>query len=229
MSDLVLGEDVIVEKLIDGVYYEMGCATNCSFRFKNELIYKTSINSGGFREKVVRISDVSGSVTGLIKTGQADNKLSIIGFLPPAVSREEGTYKFTFTDEDGGEKTITMVALIETIEMRGPVEGFADFDLNLEGTSSVDFDEVGPPSVSDLTVDSDTWTISGGQNYIEDVALENKTPILVTLEGLQHDKVSITPVNREYKYTASIGGKGRVEFDVNIVMDGQKVFVVWID
>lgn len=228
MSDIVHGEDVIVEKLIDGVYYEIGCGTNCSFRFKNEIIYKTTINSGGFREKRVRISDVSGSVTGLIKTGQADNVLSILGFLPPAVSREEGTYKFTFTDQDGVDKTITMTAVIDTIDLRGPVESFADFDLNIEGTGAIDFDEVGPPSASDIALDSDTWTIGGGNNYIEDARLENVTPILVTHEGTQFDKTLGSPGNREYKYTASIGGKGRIEVDANIVMDGQKIFVVWI-
>lgn len=228
MSDIVLGRDVVIMELIGSTYYEIGCATNCAFRFKNEIIYKTTISSGGFREKRVRLSDISGSVNGLVKTGNADNVQSVFRYLDLGITRVERAYKFLFTDEDGGEKTITMNAVIESIETRGPVDGFAEFDINLEGTGGLEMDEVAPPTESTSNVDSDTWTISGGLNYIEDVRLENVDIIEVTLEGVQHDKTTGTPVGREYKYTASIGGKGRIEFDSNIVINGQKVFAIWL-
>ena len=228
MSDLVLGRDVIVYQLISSVYYPIGCATECSFRYKNEIIYKTSINSGGVREKTVRISDCNGSISGLTKTTNLDNVVSIFWYLSQGVNRAVGTFKFEFTDQSSTTRTIIMDALVESIELRGSAEpGFSEFDLNIEGTSPVEVDEVeAPASASQVT--SETYTIGGGNYYIEHEDLEGVTTLEVDHEGIQFDKTTGTPGNRQFKYTSSIGGKGRIEFDPAICIDGQKVFVIWL-
>lgn len=228
MSDIVHGEDIVVMQKIDEVFYEIGCATNCQFEFTNEIIAKTSRNSAGFREKKVRISDCKGSVSGLIKSSNANDVLSIFWFLGQGMTRVEATYKFLFTDEDGNDRSITMNAVIESIPLRGPVESFGEFDLNIEGTGGYELDSLDPPGSSSDNVDSDSWEISGGLTYIEDVRLENVTIIEVDLEGRQFEKVTGSPVGRQFKYTASIGGKGRIEFENGLPIDGNEVFVIWL-
>ena len=230
MSDLVLGEDVIVYQLISGTYYPIGCATECSFRYKNELIYKTSVNSPGVREKVVRISDCNGSVSGLVKTTNVDSVVSIFWYLSQGVNRAVGTFKFEFTNQSGALRTIIMDAVVESIELRGSADpGFSEFDLNFEGTSPIEMDIVSPPAIeSGSQINSETYTISGGNYYIEHADLLNVTIIEVDHEGIQFNETAGTPGNREFKYTPSIGGKGRIEFDPAICINGQKAFVIWL-
>lgn len=230
MSDLVLGSNVVVEQLIDEVYYPIGCATECSFRYKNELIFKTSINSAGVREKVVRISDCNGSVSGLTKTTNVDSVVSIFWYLSNGVNRAVGTFRYTFTDQEGNDRQIVMDAIVEAIEIRGSADpGFSEFDLDFEGTGGPGTDTISPPvPESGSQIDSRTFEISGGNNYIEHADLENVTIIETDHEGIQFDKTSGSPTGRQFKYTASIGGKGRIEFEAAICINGQKVFVIWL-
>lgn len=227
MSDLVLGKDVIVYQLISEVYYPIGCATECSFRYKNEIIYKTSVNSPGVREKAVRISDCNGTISGLVKTTNVDSVVSIFWYLSQGVNRAVGTFKFVFTDQSGTERTIVMDALVESIELRGSADpGFSEFDLNIEGTSPVETDAVSPPEdESGSQIDSDTFTISGGNNYIQDASLVGVTIIEVDHEGTQFDQTAGSPSGRQFKYTSA---SGRIEFEAAICVDGQKVFVIWL-
>lgn len=226
MSDLVFGKDVVVYQLISSVYYPIGCATDCAFRYKNEIIYKTSVNSPGVREKAVRISDCNGSVNGLVKTTNVDSVVSIFWYLSQGVNRAVGTFKFEFTDQLSTVRTIVMDAVVESIELRGSADpGFAEFDLNFEGTSPIEVDVVSPPSESGSQIDSNTFTISGGNNYIQDASLVGVTIIEVDHEGTQFDETSGSPTGRQFKYTSALG---RIEFEAAICDNGQKVFVIWL-
>lgn len=218
MSDIVHGKDVVVLQLINSDWFEIGCATDCSFSFVNEIINKTSINSAGFREKKVRISDVKGSVSGIIKTSNNNDVLSIFWFLSQGVNRIEGTFKFLFTDEDGGDKSLTMTAIVQAIDLRGPVDSHAEFDLNLEGTGGYEIDSLDAPGTSTDNVDSDSFTISGG--LIQDNRLIGATIIGVWREGTELTSMSLT-----YSHNTVTG---QITPDASTTIDGQKLFVIWL-
>lgn len=218
MSDIVHGEDVSVLQLIDGNWLEIGCATDCTFEFINELINKTSRNSPGFREKKVRISDIRGSVNGVIKTTNDGDVLSIFWFLSQGVNRIEGTFKFLFTDEDGNDTELTLTAIVESIQLRGPVEGHAEFDLNLEGTGGHEMDSLDVPGSSADNVDSDTFTIAGG--LIQDNRLIGATIIGVWREGTELTSMGVTYVHNSVT--------GEITPDAATTIDGQKLFVIWL-
>lgn len=218
MSDIVHGRDIVVLQLIDDNWFEIGCATDCSFRFINEIIFKTSRNSAGAREKKVRISDCNGTVNGLIKTSNDNDVLSIFWFLSQGINRIEGTFKFLFTDEDGGDRSITMRAIVESIELRGPVDAFGGFDLNLEGTGGYEMDSLDVPGSSTDNVDSDTFTIAGG--LIQDNRLIGATIIGVWREGTDLSSMGIS-----YSHNSVTG---EITPDAATTIDGQKLFVIWL-
>jgi hypothetical protein len=226
MSDVVKAEGVVLYQLISNDYFPIGCAEEVIFRYKNEIVYKTSINSAGVREKIVRISDCSGSVNGLIKTTNVDSVVSIFWYLSQGVNRATGTFKFEYTDEAGDIRTIIMDAVVESVELRGSASDFGEFDLNFEGTGGFEMDIVSPPTEQSASqTDSATYTISGGNNYIEHVDLVGVTILEVCHEGIQFDKTVGSPTGRQFKYTSA---SGRIEFEAAICIDGQKVFVIWL-
>lgn len=228
MSDLIFGSGVVLRQMISGTYYEIGCAETIEFEFENEIIFKTDVNAGAFRKKRKRISDCRGRISGITKSGNSDNVLSVFYELEDGVAGTVSTYQFLFTDQSGTQRAVTMDAVVSRVRIGGNATDFSDFDVEIEGTGGFQMDEIDVPGGSASQVDSDTWTISGGLNYIEDTRLLNATIIEVCLEGTEYEETSGTPSGREYKFTANVAGKGRVEFDTNVVINGQKVFVIWV-
>lgn len=228
--DFVQGKNVVLfQKIGTTTYQPIGCAESVSFEFENEIIGKTDVNAGGFRKKRVRMSDCRASLSGVVKISNEHSILSVFYVLQNGISRSEIEYKIVFTAENKSDYTVTFSAVVSRISTTSSTTDMSSFDIELEGTGGIEQDPVSSPSDSAGEVTSDTWTITGGVQYIEDVRLLNKDIIEVCLEGTQHEQATGTPVYREFKYTPSIGGKGRIEFDPNLGnMDGNKVFVIWL-
>lgn len=229
MPNIVLGKNVNVEALVNGVYVVIGCAVSCSFEFDNELIGKTDVNAGLSRKKRVRISDNRGSVQGLTTLENSATRLTVFYFLQEAIVRAEQTMRFVFTDEGGGTKYITGVFLVKTVGITADVSAFSEFDLQLEGTGGVTIGTVDPPP--DLfcpELFSDTWETTPGETEISGPGLEGRSyegdEILVVFrEGLEHEYTAGVPGNREYSYDGV-----NISFDpTNPFNPDERVNVVW--
>lgn len=234
MSDVVHGRNVVGLFKIDTTWYNIFCATGCTFSFTNELIEKTDANAGVFRKYRVRRSDIAASFSGVTKTGQADGVISPFYFLTEAVRRNEGQYRVMFTDENGTEKIIGITGLIESLDMSGEVSSFSTSDMSIKGTGGFEIDPVDPPGpqVCDEFY-SDWWTTTPGATSISGLSsvlglsFAGLDVIEVDREGLQHDIIETgTPGNREAKYT----GGSTIDFDpTNPFNSGERVFVIWLD
>ena len=229
MSNIVTGDNVNVEALIEGDYVVIGCATSCSFTFQNELIGKTDVNAGLFRKKRVRISDCAGTV---MTTTTESNRVSITRFLQEAIRRSENDLRFSYQDTSGNYIRIVGKFLVETIGLAAAVADFCDFDLNLQGTGGIEITGLGSDALSCPEVFSDWWETTpggtsisgsgeGGRNFDGHNVLE------VDREGLQYDIVDTgTPGNREAKYT----GGATISFDpTNVFNSGERIFVMWTE
>lgn len=230
--DVVSGNNVVVYRVIDGVEYEIGCADSCSFSLVNEIIGKTTVGGSGFRAKRVRMSDWSGTVSGVVKTSNENDVLGPFYFLQEGVRRTEGDYVFKFVDDDGNIKRIECTAIIEEIPLSATIGDYATWDLNLTGTGGFEVSVLSSPTVESADqVDSDWWSTTPGQTYINGSSynaksLVGKEVLEVWREGQQYDLVTGTPSGRQCKFTS---GTGRVDFDTALPFNsGETVFVIWV-
>lgn len=234
MSNIVFGKDMILFAYVDAAYTPIGCATNCSFEFENELIGKTDINAGLFRKKRVRISDCSAEVQGLTTLENDGSTITVMYFLQEGVRRTEQALKFVFTDEEGNQIQITGNFLVQSVSLTGDVSAFGEMDINFEGTGgftiSATDDSAGDPGIPG-DVMWDWWeavegeiSISGPGHYGRSFAGQDIEDIIeVDREGTQYDLVSGTPGEREVQYDGTeLTFKSDNPFNA-----GTRVFVIW--
>lgn len=233
MNNEIFGTGVSVQAKVNDDYITIGCAISCNWEFENEIIGKTNVNSGLFRKKRVRISDMRGAVHGVTTSGNTPTKLSIFHFLQEAVRRSDVDMRFLFEDVSGVIKTISGLFLVQAINLTGDISSFSEFDLNLEGNGDMTVtDTADPGEVICDEIKSDWWTTTPGETGIAGVgnaglSFAGHEVIEVDREGTQHDIVSTgTPGNRQAKYT----GGASITFDpANPFNIDEKVFVIWVE
>lgn len=226
MSDIVFGNNAVLQVNISGTYFSIGCAVSCSFEFENELIGKTDVNAGLFRKKRVRMSDSRMSVQG-VTTLVDDTTYSPMYFLQEGIRRTEQDLRMLFTDEAGIIKQIQGSFLVKTIQTTGKADDFSEFDIEFEGTGSIslaDPDESGEEIPGDIQWDwwemaEGDLSVSGpghfGRNFVGESILE------VDREGTQYDAVASGPDSRQYVYNGTT-----VAF-LNPANPGERVYVLW--
>lgn len=230
-SKVIHGRDVNV-LVYNGTWIYLGCATNSTFRFINEIIGKTNATSGLSRKKRVRISDSNASVSGL-STTEGGDKVGGFYFLQEAIRRTEQQLKFLFIDEAGTDTTIEMTGLVETIEMNSDTSNFSEFDIQFQGTGEITLGTLEPPESGSecQNVFSDWWETTEGATSISGASangiattLAGKTIIEVDREGLVLNSVSVIPANNQFRYT----GTDEIEIDpANPFNAGETMFVIW--
>lgn len=234
MSTEVFGTGVSVRAKVDGDYITIGCADSVGFNFVNEIIGKTDVNAGLFRKKRVRISDCSGSVSGIILTQNSPIILSIVHFLQEAIRRSEIDLQFLFEDSLGNVINIQGLFLVETTDLSSEISAFAEFDLNLQGTGGITITDIAPPG--DIVCDeiqSDWWSTTPGASSISGLGNDGRsfaghTLIEVAREGYSGMEIisSGVPGNAEAKYT----GGSSISFDTtNPFNPGETIFVIWVE
>jgi hypothetical protein len=229
MPDVVFGRNVSVEALINGDYIVIGCAVSSSFQFENELIGKTDINAGLNRKKRVRLSDVSGSVNGIVTLENTATRLTVFYFLQEAVRRAEQMMRFVFVDESGLTKYVSGLFLIQSTSITSDTSGFSEFDLSLEGTGPITISEVNPiPDPFCPELFSDTWETTPAATSISGpgiggLSFEGQDILIVYREGTQFDFTAGSPGNREFAYNGI-----DISFDANNPFNvGERISVVW--
>lgn len=207
MSSIVLGSNMILELGPD--YTPIGCATNCSFSYSNELIGKTDRNAGLFRKYRVRLGDCTANIQGLT-TLVNDETISSFYFLQEAIRRTEQPLRFRFEDESGNLQSIEGNFLVQTISMNSDVSGFAEFDISFQGT--------GGASLLPVVVDSPAEGVCEVQETLYLTLAESATSVtsalligadreilFVTRSGTSYNETTGTPGNLEFKFNNVTG------------------------
>jgi predicted secreted protein len=228
---IVTGKNVAVQDYIESVsdYVTIGCATNMSYEFGNEIIAKTDANAGLFRKKRVRMSDFRGSVQGIMNNESTPTRLSCWHFLQEAIRRSERQMRFIFTDDAGNDKIIEGRFLVAALSYAADVAAFTDFDLQLEGTGDITIDPI--PDPGELICEEwerDSWILAEGEtavsgNGIDGRSFAGKEILLVFREGTEFDVSETAPANREYGYDGT-----EIIFETAGFPGGEKITVVWI-
>lgn len=230
-SKVIHGRDVNVLVDVSGLWTYIGCATDSTFEFDNEIIGKTDVNAGLFRKKRVRISDSRASVSG-VSTTEGGDKVGQFYFLQEGVRRTEQSLKFLFIDEAGVDTTIEMTALVRSISINSDTSNFSEFDIGFEGTGNITISTLEPPESGSLcpNVLSDWWETTEGETSISGASfhgtattLAGKTIIEVDREGMVLNPVSGVPGNGQYRYTGTT-----IEVSPsNPFNPGETMFVIW--
>jgi hypothetical protein len=240
MSDIVKGRNVLVQKEVDSVYYTIGCGIESTFNFNNTIIGKTirNANSGPFVKRRIRMSDCSGTVSGVTKTSSI-TKLSVFHFLEDGVRRAEGNYRIIFTDENSDVVVLDIVAIVESIKIGSNVSANSLFDLNFLSTGGFSMSTLVPPSVpgSEVWLE-DHWIVVTGDYWIAAATTSvkhaytlsgigtTKFLLQVNRSGVQYDIIpSGTPGNRQCIWNTSTL---RLEFDsTNVFNAGETVQIIF--
>lgn len=230
MSDVVFGKDFIVQSALPESlgYTTIGCAVSGTFAFENELIGKTDRNAPLFRKRRARISDCRASINGLITLANDAQKMSVMYFLEEGVRRTEVPLRFFLTDEGGATLYITGNFLIQSIELRGDVSGFGEYDMQLLGTGGVNIDEASSVIGGSSEDFSDWWVTTAGADNIAGageggLSFAGDEILAVAREGVIYHYTSGTPGNMQYSYDGTI-----ISFNPAMPFnDGERVFVMW--
>lgn len=230
----VAAKDVSVLVYVESVsdFLVVGCATNITFHYANELIGKTDANAGLFRKKRVRISDFSASVQGLTTLyNQSDTVSGAFYFLQEAIRRTEQEIKFLFADSSGVTRTITGDFLVESQQLTGGADGdFSEFDLELQGTGDLNLSTVeSPPEAQCFEAFSDSWDLTPGASTFSGTGIEGRS--FAGQEVIAVVREAAPPL----RYTAGTPGDGEYSYDGTTIttwtgnpyMSGEKTFVIW--
>lgn len=229
MSNVIFGPDAFMEWYDGTEFKSVGCAVSAEFTVTNELIGKTSANAGLFRQKRVRISDMSASINGLM-TLTSNGTISPLVFLQEAVRRTEQIFRFSMTDSGGVQRQVQGNFLIESWQTTAESSSFCEYNISLQGTGGFAITAVDPdnPAVPG-TIISDWWETTPGTNTVSgDSAVHGysfagQRIIEVDREGLQQDEVPVSPGNRQYSFDGSA-----LTFDpTNPFNDGERIFVIF--
>lgn len=230
MSDIIFGNDAILQVNIDGVYVAVGCAMSCSFEYQNELIGKTDVNAGLSRKKRVRMGDSKMSVHGLTTLIDDATAYSPMYFLQEAVRRTEQDLRLLLIDEGNIIKQIQGSYLVSRINVTGAATDFSEFDIDFEGTGTIslaDADESGATLING-DVQFDWWEMGAGDTSVTGPghfgrSFAGEDIILVVQEGIQYNETAGTPGAREYANSGTV---------ISFVSDtpavgGERVYVMW--
>jgi hypothetical protein len=235
MSDEVIySDDCTMEILLESNWYPILCQSDFSFKLSQEVILKTSPNSGLFKEKTTRLSEGLASVSGLspINNGAI---ISVFYLIQESVRTQEQTIRFKYFDQAGISKQILGVVVIVNTEIGATIGDFVQATVDMEFSGAVTIEDVTAPPSGTIQIYSDTWNTTPGQNWIDGYSnsnlfgytIEGKTILEVDRDGSQYDFVgyaSGTPVgNRQCKYNSSTH---RLEFQNNF-NSGETVFIIF--
>lgn len=235
MSYPVRGENVIVELMVDAVYYPVLCGTDCTFTREVEFVPIRTADSSLFDEVMPRREGWGITVNGVTKI-ENDTVLTFFYLLQTSIRRSTHSIRVTFEDEAGDAKEITGTVYIGSESITGPLSDYANATIEFKGTGAFTIQDVTPPDEPEYDYFSDYWTPNNGNNYIGGASsgsytgtsytlAATDTILEVRLEGTNYELVTGTPTNgeRQCKFNTSLF---RIEFPAALVLDNtQRVFV----
>lgn len=230
MSDVLIYDDCTLEMLVSLDWYPVLCQVEVNYKLQQEVILKTGVNSGIFREKATRLNEAFCSVRGITPIENGD-VISVFYMLQESIRTAPQEIRIKYVDQAGGNQQISGTAYIVNIDMPSPQADFMTVTIDFEFSGAITIENVTAPPSAGLVLYSDLWTTTAGQNYISGASaihaysLVGKTILEVDREGVQYDLIAnnSTPGNRQCSWNTS---SNRLVFE-NDFSDSETVFVIF--
>lgn len=228
MGNQVLSNNVIIEMLVNGIYYPVFCGKTMSYSQDQELVEITSVNSAYSREYVSGMSTASLNITGVTILDNSDNRIAITYLMNEQIRRAAQSMRIRMTDDDGGTLQIAFAALITNNTLSRAVGTYSQSSVSLTVTGTPQIGSVLPPPGLICPEEPLYLAVVAGETSVHSVLLE--TPGITILEvdrsGLQHNETTGTPGNLEFRYG---GVDGFIYFDTtNPLNDGEIIYVLYM-
>jgi hypothetical protein len=215
--------------LVDGDYKLLMCQSEMTLRYQQEVLLKTTANSGINRGKATRLNETFADVSGLTPVASTTDTISWFYVMQESIRTKVQSIRATFRDGNGVGKQIAGSAVIAGGEITGAAEDFASASIQFEFTDGVTFSEVEVPQDLSEQIFSDYWTTAvgatsvSGASTVHSYSLSGKTVLGVWREGTEYDLVSGTPGNRQCRQNG-----GAIEFGGAYPFEaGETVFVIF--
>lgn len=201
--NVLTGKQGVLSVLIDGVYRPVFCAMSCYFRYDQEEVLKTSVNSGKFRERTTRLIDWEFGCTGLSKIDNTDGQASFFWLIQESVRSTVQTVRLRFVDDGGNEQTISGNVIIRGGQIESLVGGFTTATQVFPGTGTFSLGPVGGAAPTDLF--KKYLSTTEGAYVVTDTDLAGLVEIFLVLrEEGSYDPTTGTPAERQYKYQDNV-------------------------
>lgn len=197
------GKQAVLSVLIDDVYRPVFCAISCYFRYDQEEVLKTSVNSGKFRERTTRLIDWEFGVTGLTKIDNTDGQAAFFWLIQESVRGNAQRLRLRFVDDGGNEQTISGLCIVKQGQIDSVVGGFSTATQVFPGTGPFDLGPVEGAAPTDLF--KKYLDTTEAAYVVTDVDLAGLVEIFLVLrEAGDFVQVSGVPVGRQFRYDDNV-------------------------
>lgn len=201
--EVLKGKQAVLSVLIDGVYRPVFCAISCYFRYDQEEVLKTTINSGKFRERTTRLIDWEFGLTGLTKIDNTDGQAAFFWLIQESVRGTVQNLRLRFVDDGGNEQTISGNCIVKQGQIDSQVGGFSTVSQTFPGTGAFAMGPVEGAAPTDLF--KKYLDTTEGANVVSHADLAGLVEIFLVLrESGAHEEVSGTPVDRQFRYDDNV-------------------------
>lgn len=216
MNNKVLGKNVILEADIDG-WFPLFCAKTADLQANQQELEVTSVASSQDREFIPGFRDYTVNCTGVTTLDNTNGRISLLYLLQPGVIGNTFDWRMRFIDQDADTNTILFSGFLTSGNVSRALGGsFSQSAASIRVTGGLTFTtDVEPPVEPVCEVQDPLYLdMAEGETGVSDVLLEadGVTILEVCRTGIQHNEVTGTPSNLEFKFTGG-AGNGNIDFD----------------
>lgn len=130
------GKNVEFQALYNDEWIPFACQTSLDFYYDTELIEKTTVSSGRFKEWAAGLGEWGFALNLVTHAAPVTTMLTVFDTLLEALRKNGLDVRAIYEDTDGNMATITGHVLIPHTGITSAVEGFSEDDIELKGSGA---------------------------------------------------------------------------------------------
>lgn len=212
------GKDVLVraKKTIDdvAVLIPFVCSTTIDFTYTRDLITKTTVSSGKFREYAYGLGEWGFTLGTITHVKPKTEMYTVFDMMELMKGGQSLDVELSFIDAEGNAITLSGTVLIPSVGISSPVEDFSEDDLEFKGSGAFEItkevittDPGGSTGdyvrdgIRPLNIDTDVET-----NVITNTQLAGKNVFEVLVDGIGKKIITVgDPDDKQVKYLTDGG------------------------
>ena len=158
-------KNVTVSFFLEGEgYVPLACATGGSVNIKSEIIYKTVVGSGRWRDRDTRLSEWDGNLTGVTHIVPLSTMYTVFDISLESIRTNGLNIQIAFVDGNSNLQVLSGHVLFPNIGITWGAEGFSEDSIEFVGNGPLTFSNtlITPP-VNNNEVKAGDYTATGGE------------------------------------------------------------------